>query len=73
MTPTLQDLGIDRLSNQERLRLIGDIWDSIGPVDQLDIPESHREELDRRLADADADPLAGRPWEEVRARLWGER
>lgn len=73
MSPTLHDLGIDRLSRQERLRLIGEIWDSISPIDQLDIPESHREELDRRLAAADADPGAGRPWEEVRARLWGEK
>ncbi len=69
MSPTLQELGIDRLSNQERLRLIGEIWESITPIDQLEIPESHREELDRRLAAADADPGAGRPWEEVRARL----
>lgn len=73
MSPTLQELGIDRLSKQERLRLIGEIWDSITPIDQLEIPESHREELDRRLAAADADPSAGKPWEEVRARLRGEK
>ena len=73
MSSTLQELGIDRLSNEERLRLIGEIWESLTPIDQLEIPESHREELDRRLADADADPAAGRPWEEVRARLRGEK
>ena len=50
MSPTLQELGIDRLSNEERLRLIGEIWDSLTPINQLQIPESHREELDRRLA-----------------------
>jgi len=73
MSPTLQELGIDRLSNEERLRLIGEIWESLTPVDQREIPESHREELDRRLADADADPAAGRPWEEVRERLRGKK
>jgi putative addiction module component (TIGR02574 family) len=73
MSPTLQELGIDRMSHQDRLRLIGEIWESITPLDQLEIPESHREELDRRLAAADADPAAGRPWEEVRARLRGEK
>ena len=73
MSSTLQELGIDRLSNEERLRLIGEIWDSLTPINQLEIPESHREELDRRLADADANPAAGRPWEEVRARLRGEK
>ena len=37
--------------------------------DELPIPDWHREELDRRLAEDDAEPEAGAPWEEVRARL----
>lgn len=69
MTPTIQDLGIDRLSGPERLRLIGEIWDSLSHAEQIEMSDSHREELDRRLAEADANPGAGRPWEEVRARL----
>ena len=73
MSPTLKELGIDRLSSEERLRLIEDIWETLTPIHQLEIPEAHREELDRRLAAADADPAAGRPWEEVRARLRGEK
>lgn len=72
MAPTLQDLGIDRLNPEQRLRLLGEIWDSLSLKD-LPIPESHREELDRRLVAADTDPSAGRPWEEVRARLRGEK
>jgi putative addiction module component (TIGR02574 family) len=71
MAPTMQDLGIDRMSPEDRLRLIEEIWDSLSPADQLEIPESHREELDRRLAAADADPSTGAPWVEVRARLRG--
>jgi putative addiction module component (TIGR02574 family) len=71
MTPTLHDLGIDRMSTEDRLRLIGEIWDSFSGADQSEIPESHRAELDHRLAAADADPAAGPPWEEVRARLRG--
>jgi putative addiction module component (TIGR02574 family) len=69
---TLQELGIDRLSSDERLRLIEEIWDTL-TLDPIEIPQSHREELDRRLAAADADPAAGRPWDEVRARLRGEK
>ena len=38
-----------------------------------EIPESHHEDLDRRLAAADADPTAGRPWEEGRARPRGKK
>jgi putative addiction module component (TIGR02574 family) len=62
MSPTLKELGIDRLSIEEGLRLIGEIWERLPPIDQMEIPESHGEELDRRLAAADADPAAGRPW-----------
>ena len=54
MSPTLKELGIDRLSSEERLRLIEDIWETLTPIHQLEIPEAHREELDRRLAAADA-------------------
>lgn len=68
MAPTIQDLGIDRLTAEHRLQLIGEIWDSLS-IENTEIPKSHREELDRRLAAADADPATGRPWEEVRARL----
>ncbi|HYV38653.1 MAG TPA: addiction module protein [Gemmataceae bacterium] len=50
------------MSADDRLRLIGDIWDSLSRDEQLDIPEGHKEELDRRLAEADANPPAGIPW-----------
>ncbi len=41
MPPTLEQLGIDRLSNQDRLKLIGDIWDSITFANEADVPEVH--------------------------------
>lgn len=69
MSPIFQQLGIASLSAEERLKLIGEIWDSLPPVQQSPIPEEHQAELDRRLAAADATPAAARPWEEVRARL----
>ena len=71
MPTTLQDLGIDRMSAEERIRLIGQIWDSLSGGGLPEIPPSHREELDRRLAEAEADPASGSPWPEVRARLRG--
>lgn len=61
----------EALSAAERLQLIEEIWDSLSLPEQLEIPESHREELDRRLAAADANPEAGSSWEEVKARLRG--
>lgn len=71
MSSNIHDLGIDQFSVEDRLRLIGEIWDSLPDVQPSEIPQSHREELDRRLAAADADPDAASPWEEVRARLRG--
>jgi len=72
MAAILEQSGINRLSTKERLELIDEIRGSIAPICQMEIPESHKEELYRRLADADADPAAGRPWNEVRARLRGQ-
>ena len=71
MAPTLQDLGIDRLDAEHRLQLIGEIWDSLS-TDTTPIPESHRQELDRRLDAADSGLAVSRPWDEVRARLRDE-
>ena len=68
MVESLSDVAIKQLSIAERLDLISVLWDSI-PEDQLPVPEWHREELERRLAVADADPGGAIPWKEVRHRL----
>jgi putative addiction module component (TIGR02574 family) len=65
---TAKSLGVDRMSVDDRLRLIEEIWDTID-AEELPFPDSHREELDRRLAAADAHPEAAIPWDEVLARL----
>jgi len=58
------------LTVEQRLELIGELWDSIpDSLDELPVPKWHREELERRLATADADPDAAIPWEEVKRRL----
>jgi putative addiction module component (TIGR02574 family) len=70
MAQSLSDVAINQLSVAERLDLISVLWDSIpDSVEELPIPEWHREELERRLAAADADPGGAIPWEEVRQRL----
>jgi putative addiction module component (TIGR02574 family) len=70
MASTLQSLGIDRMSIQDRLCLIEEIWESIETAgNEVPVPDSHREELDRRLEAADANPQAGIPWEEALTRL----
>jgi putative addiction module component (TIGR02574 family) len=54
----------------ERIRLVGLIWDSIAAVPEaIPISDELKAELDRRLAEFEADPDAGSPWEEVRKRI----
>ncbi len=70
MQATAKSLGIDQLSLAERILLVEEIWDSIAAeAEALEIPQSHKDELDRRLAASQADPRAGSTWEEVKARL----
>jgi len=58
------------LSVEQRLELIGELWDGIpDSIEALPVPQWHREELERRLASADADPKTAIPWEEVKKRL----
>ena len=67
---SLPELNIDRLSMPQRLDLIGLLWDSIpDSAEALPVPDWHEKEIERRLASADADPQAGIPWEDVKARL----
>ena len=55
---------------QERVRLVGAIWDSISAAPEaLALTPWQREELDRRLAEFEADPDAGSTLEEVFARI----
>ncbi len=69
MERTLQQLGIDRLSAEQRLELIGLIWDSLPADVPFTPPDRHVRELERRIADADANPGAAEPWESVMSRL----
>ena len=66
--PTLEQLGIDRLTTAERLALAQEILDSVA-ADQPHPPlsDAKRQELDRRLADAVANPADGVTWEQVEA------
>lgn len=58
------------LSVAERIQLVEDLWDSIANrPEALELTEAQRSEIDRRLAEHDANPESAVPWEDVRARL----
>ncbi len=59
------------LSVEQRLKLIGEIWDSIveEDPDAVPMPAEHIAELDRRLADEEANPDDSISWAELKKKL----
>lgn len=55
-------------SVEERLAIIGELWDSIDHS-QRSVSPSVAALIDERVADAKANPLVGRPWEQVQESL----
>ncbi len=52
------------------MKLVEVIWDSIAAeAELLEVPQSHKDKLDRRLTAHDADPHSGSSWEDVKTRL----
>ncbi len=71
MAPTIQELGLDRLSPVDRLSVAEAIWDSVASEAEavaVALPSTQQEELERRLADSIARPEAVTAWEEIKAR-----
>jgi len=70
MDASAKSLGINRLSLAERILLVEEIWDSIAAESgALEVPQSHKDELDRQLAAHDANPHSGSSCEDVKTRL----
>jgi putative addiction module component (TIGR02574 family) len=71
---TIEDFPIEDFSPEERLELIGKLWDSLeSRHGELGVSDWHRAEIDRRCEEADRTPEAGIPWEVVKARLFPSR
>jgi len=68
MAISIKSLGLDRLRLEERLSLVEELWDSIA-ADSEAVPLTGPQhvELDRRLADHEADPTDVTSWDEVRS------
>ncbi len=68
MTLTMNALGIDRLSVDDRLALVHEIWDSIAAEPQNTyLSDAQRDELERRVAEHERNPQDVVPWEQVKA------
>jgi putative addiction module component (TIGR02574 family) len=70
MAVTLESLGLDRLNREEKIELVAQLWESIvasEPPGGL-LTEAQREELKRRVADAEAHPEDAVHWDEAYTR-----
>ncbi len=68
--PTMKELGLDKLTADERLALADELWESVeaaAPGDGL--TDAKKAELARRSAEDDTDPAGGVPAGEVFARI----
>ena len=61
-------LDITKLTTEERLDLIGELWDSIAPAD-LRLTPAQEAEVARRMASFDTDAKAAIPWEDFEKEL----
>lgn len=61
---------IQKLSFEERMRLLEQIWESLSATpDAIPVTAAQRAELDARLDELDRDGPAGIPWEDVLRKL----
>lgn len=68
MAPSLESLGIDRMTVQDRIALATAIWDSIACEERQPLlNDAQRKELDCRLADHAVNPDDVVPWEQIQA------
>ena len=61
-------IDIGRLSLDQRLRLLEQLWDSLTD-EEVPLTTAQREELDKRLDDLERDGPRGIPWDDVLSRL----
>ena len=70
MTQPIGLAEITAMSLDDRIALVQAIWDSIADeADAFPVTEEQQRELDRRIAELDANPKNVLTWEEFKARL----
>ena len=67
MRPTQQELGIDKLSLEDRRELVHEILDRV--EEEEPISDEVKAMLEERIAELDADPESSISWEEIQAEM----
>jgi putative addiction module component (TIGR02574 family) len=66
----MEQLGIHRLTIDDKLLLLDEIWESItAAAEELPITDEQKRILDRRIAELDANPNNVIAWEEIKAHV----
>lgn len=74
MAALMTALGLEKLTTAERMQLAEELYDGLpDAAEPPPLTDAQRADLERRLEAFKDDPLAGKPWEEVSARLKGKR
>jgi putative addiction module component (TIGR02574 family) len=60
-----------KLPDEEKLELIGDLWNSIDNPENIALTDEIKEELDRRLDAHYNNPDSGSSWKDVKKRILG--
>ncbi len=65
---------IEELSPEDRLRLIGDVWETLEAAsDSLGLSEDHQKVLEQRLTELEKAPEATLGWNEVLQKVRNQR
>jgi len=64
--PMARTIPLDDLTAEERIELMGRLWDSLDPALAALITSDVAAELDLREAEADSAPEAGEAWSDIR-------
>jgi putative addiction module component (TIGR02574 family) len=74
MVQPINPADFSSLSIDERIALVQAIWDSIAAeTDRLPLTDPQKQELDRRIAELDANPENVLTWEAIKSRVQGQR
>jgi putative addiction module component (TIGR02574 family) len=74
MSQLMLDLGIDKMSAEERMKLVEEIWDSISEERvHADLSDAKKDALQRRVAELDSNPDNVLTWDEIKAQVKGNR
>jgi putative addiction module component (TIGR02574 family) len=60
---------VDELNAEQRIALMGELWDSLDATAAAPITPALAAELDWREREADGDPTEGREWSKVKAAI----